>query len=402
MNFSEMLLAFGICVAGAFIAAAVLFLLFGKNVSTRLLMELIPGVSLLIMTGYLWNKFGGADTLLPTALALTIGIVAFVVNLFLITKDLRKPLSYVMESLNQIAQQVAEASGEIASSSQQMAERTSEQAASIEETSASLEEISSMTKQNASNSNQADSLSSETKTTADSCSNIMQEMAAAIGQVSDASQETKKIVKTIDEIAFQTNLLALNAAVEAARAGEAGAGFAVVADEVRNLAMRAAEAARNTTGQIENIVSKVNEAMEMVFKTIDEFVKVDENTGKVSELAAEIAAASNEQSQGLEQLNIAVADMDKVVQQNAAGAEESASVSEQLFGQAGQMKGVLNTLMGILGQKANGKGIKKGQSSFVEESSGGEDGHALLAPAGKSKIKALAAPVITGRRFGTN
>jgi len=257
--------------------------------------------------------------------------------------------------------------------------------------------MSSMTKQNADNARQADSLSGQTKATADSCSNIMQEMAAAIGQVSEASQETKKIVKTIDEIAFQTNLLALNAAVEAARAGEAGAGFAVVADEVKNLAMRAADAAKNTTGQIENISGKINDAMEMVFKTIDEFTKVAENTGKVNGLLAEIAAASKEQSQGIEQVNLSVTEMDKVVQQNAAGAEESASASEQLYAQAGKMKGVLNELMALLNKGANKNAVAGAQRSFALDGSGSENRADLQVPTEATTGKALPFPPLHSR-----
>lgn len=213
----------------------------------------------------------------------------------------------------------------------------------------------SLTQQNAAHASEADALSKETKGTTDSCSGTMQEMAAAIGQVSDASEETQKIVKTIDEIAFQTNLLALNAAVEAARAGEAGAGFAVVADEVRNLALRASTAAKDTTGQIDNISKKIEEAMELVFKTIDAFAKVDENTGKVNELVSEIAAGSDEQAQGIEQINRAVTDMDKVVQQNAAGAEESASASEAMNAQTDLMMEMVNDLLPLVNGKAGGK-----------------------------------------------
>ena len=259
-------------------------------------------------------------------------------------------------ALNDMSEQFASASEQVNSSSQQLAEGASQQAASDEETSSSLEEMSSMTKQNANNAQQADTLSVETKTTTESCSNTMQEMAAAIGEVNESSQETQKIVKTIDEIAFQTNLLALNAAVEAARAGEAGSGFAVVADEVRNLALRAAEAAKNTSTQIEDIGKKINDAMEMVLKSIDEFSKVDENTGKVKELIGEIAAASGEQAQGIEQVNLAVSDMDKIVQQNAANSEESASASEELSAHAGQLKTLVNALSVLVGGSTNGKG----------------------------------------------
>jgi methyl-accepting chemotaxis protein len=265
-----------------------------------------------------------------------------------IPKSISRKISGTTRGLSDSADQVASAASQVSSSSQSLAEGSSEQAASIEETSSALEEMATITKQNADNTGQASALSDETKRTTESCSKAMQEMAAAIGQVSESSQETQKIVKTIDEIAFQTNLLALNAAVEAARAGAAGAGFAVVADEVRNLAMRAADAARNTSSQIDDISSKINEAMEMVFKCIDEFAKVDENTGKVTELVAEIAAASNEQAQGIEQINKAVAEMDRVVQQNAANAEESASASEEMSAQAESMKGMVGHLVALV------------------------------------------------------
>ena len=173
-------------------------------------------------------------------------------------------------------------------------------------------------------------------------------------EMSTASEETAKIIKTIDEIAFQTNLLALNAAVEAARAGEAGAGFAVVADEVRNLAMRAAEAAKNTASLIEGTVDKVRDGSDLVTKTAEAFSHVTGSTGKVKELVAEIAAASSEQAQGVEQINKAVTEMDKVTQQTAANAEESASAAEELTAQSQQMRGVVGELVALVAGGAHG------------------------------------------------
>lgn len=264
--------------------------------------------------------------------------------LYLICRSIIVPIRRVMAEMSQGAEQVSSAAQQVASASQSLAGGASEQAASIEETSSSLEEMAAMTTQNADNAGQANRLTTETKSTTESCSKVMQEMAAAINQVREASQETQKIVKTIDEIAFQTNLLALNAAVEAARAGEVGAGFAVVADEVRNLAMRAGESAKNTTGQIENISRKISGAVEMVVKSSAEFTKVAQNTTKVNELAAEISAASSEQAQGIGQINKAVGEMEMVTQQTAANAEESASASEELSAQAEQMLGLVKEL----------------------------------------------------------
>jgi methyl-accepting chemotaxis protein len=279
-------------------------------------------------------------TLLGVVLALALGV--------LITRSITKPINRIIESLSEGADQVSSASGQVSSASQQLAEGSSQQAASLEETSSSLEEMSSMTKQNADNANQANALINETSRVVEQANHSMTELTQAMRDISDASTETAKIIKTIDEIAFQTNLLALNAAVEAARAGEAGAGFAVVADEVRNLAMRAAEAAKNTANLIEGTVIKVKGGAELVSKTAEAFTLVATSTNRSKELVAEIAAASNEQAQGVDQISKAVSEMDKVVQQNAANAEESASASEELSAQAEQMLGVVGELVAVV------------------------------------------------------
>jgi methyl-accepting chemotaxis protein len=210
-----------------------------------------------------------------------------------------------------------------------------------------------MTKQNADNANQAKAMMAETKKIVEKVDSHMSKMAAAIAEITKTSEETGKIIKTIDEIAFQTNLLALNAAVEAARAGEAGAGFAVVADEVRNLAMRAAEAARNTNGLIENTIKAVKQGNELTSATREAFRENVIVAGKVGQLIDEIAAASQDQAQGISQINKAVSEMDKVTQETAAGAEESASASEELTAQAEQMKGYVSNLVAVIGGKAS-------------------------------------------------
>ncbi len=285
-------------------------------------------------------------------LIIIITVAGFILGVslgFFISRSITNPINRIVEGLNEGADQVASASGQVSSSSQSLAEGSSEQAASIEETSSSLEEMASMTKQNADNANQADNLMKDANQVVTKANESMTELTGSMEEISKASEETSKIIKTIDEIAFQTNLLALNAAVEAARAGEAGAGFAVVADEVRNLALRAADAAKNTADLIEETVKKVNEGGELVSTTNEAFTEVAESSAKVGELVAEIAAASNEQADGIEQVNKAVVEMDKVVQQNAANAEESASASEEMNAQAEQMKGFVDDLMALVG-----------------------------------------------------
>jgi len=209
-----------------------------------------------------------------------------------------------------------------------------------------------MTRQNADNTKTVAHLMSEAKTLVDKASRGSEQMGTAMKEIKSASDQTSKIIKTIDEIAFQTNLLALNAAVEAARAGEAGKGFAVVAEEVRNLAMRAAEAAKNTGSLIEENVSRVAGGVQIVDSLKSGLEDVTVSSGKVANLVNEIAAASDEQSKGIEQINVAVTQMNTVTQQNSGNAEESASAAEEMAGQAESLQELVQELTVLV----NGRG----------------------------------------------
>ncbi|QDU69868.1 methyl-accepting chemotaxis protein [Engelhardtia mirabilis] len=258
-----------------------------------------------------------------------------------ITKDhLNRALTTLEDALTQVAHvgtQVSTASGQIAASSTQLANGASTQASSIEEISASLEQMSSMTTQNADNARQAQALADSAKESANQGESEMAKMRQAIDAIKASSDETAKIVKTIDEISFQTNMLALNAAVEAARAGDAGKGFAVVAEEVRSLAQRSAQAAKSTAELIEGSSRNVDNGVAITQGVQTILTEINEGSSKVTDLITEIAAASKEQAEGIGQVNTAVDEMNRITQETAASSEESSASAEHLDGQVAQL-----------------------------------------------------------------
>jgi methyl-accepting chemotaxis protein len=268
---------------------------------------------------------------------------------FAIVRPILKTLADMIHNLNEGSEQIAAASDQTSSASQSLAEGASEQAASLEETSSSLEEMSGMTKHNAESSQKANDLARQTRSAADKGVSDMQTMNTAMEAIKASSNDIAKIIKTIDEIAFQTNILALNAAVEAARAGEAGMGFAVVADEVRNLAQRSAQAAKETAAKIEGAIGKTAQGVEISSKVALTLNDIVTQIRQVDELAGEVAGASREQTQGITQINLAIGQIDKVTQSNAANAEQSAAAAQELNAQAEIMKESVAELLHLVG-----------------------------------------------------
>ncbi len=295
------------------------------------------------------RKAAGQETYMH---ARTVSIVTTLIALFIgatmaffTLRTLGKAISAVIESLTDNSSNVTTASHQIASSSEELSQASSEQAASLEETVSTLEELTSMVKVNSENAKQAARLSEETRTIAAKGETEIRDLVASMSQISSDSKKIEEIINVIDDIAFQTNLLALNAAVEAARAGEQGKGFAVVAEAVRNLAQRSSSAAKDITELIKGSVQKIEVGSVQAGKSGEVLGDIVSSVKKVSDLNAEIAAASEEQSNGITQIGKAMNQLDQVTQINAATSEEAAASAQELSTQASQLTQIVDVLV---------------------------------------------------------
>lgn len=257
-------------------------------------------------------------------------------------------LRTISSHMDGTASQIDATSFHVSLAGKSLAKGVSEQASALAQTTSSLEQMASMIKQNAVNATTADEFINEAGGIVEAAAASVAKLIESMEEISDASAETNKIVKTIDEIAFQTNILALNAAVEAARAGEAGSGFAVVADEVRNLAIRSAEASQRTSTLIENTILKIKIGAEFVGQTADAFSRVAESTARIKELMGEVAEASHMQSQDVEHMGEAVAEMEKVTRENAESAGKAASLSQELGSQGDRLRSIIGDMIALV------------------------------------------------------
>lgn len=295
-----------------------------------------------------------SSILFTTIIISVIALFAYIILGYWFASSINSPIIQNNSKLQDAAKSISDASEQVAASSQDMADGASQQASSLEETSASLEELSSMTKRNAESAQQANQLSEEARKAASKGNNAMVQMNESMSELKNSTDETSKIIKAIDEIAFQTNLLALNAAVEAARAGQAGLGFAVVAEEVRRLALRTSDAAKETESIIERSRVAANGGVNVAGQVGEILAEIDQKTQKVNELVSEITAASLEQAQGLEQINRAMGHVDSVTQKNAAGAEENSSAAANLKSESAQLIEIVEQLTTMVNGSGNG------------------------------------------------
>lgn len=290
-------------------------------------------------------------------------IAAMVIWWMLITR-LVSSIDRIAKDLSEGADQNASAASQVSSASQSLADGANRQAAAIQETTTSLSNVTDVTKKNHENAEGAREISHNANSNVEKGLTAMQKMGGAVQEIKKASDETAKIVKTIDEIAFQTNLLALNAAVEAARAGEAGKGFAVVAEEVRSLAQRSAEAAKITSNLINESTKKTEIGVSLSEEVANVFGEINTSNQQIKDIIEEIVSSSKQQRDSLEQISGAMTQVDSTTQSNASTAEEAASTAEELNSQVEVIREIVRNLSEVMGhgagQNSNGSGgVKK-------------------------------------------
>ena len=295
------------------------------------------------------------DTTVWIIFALLIASVVVGAVIVMMVRQTTNALRETANSMREASEQVVAASSQVSTAAQSLSQGATEQAASLEESSASMEEMGSMTRQNAENAQEAARLMTEVDQQVADSNKMLGDMVTSMTAIKESSAKVSKIIKTIDEIAFQTNILALNAAVEAARAGEAGMGFAVVADEVRNLAQRAAQAARDTAGLIEESSASAQQGSQQVERVAQSIAQFTESVGKVKSIAEGVSTASQQQAQGVLQVSTAIQEMEKVTQTTAATAEESAAASEELNAQAELAMQQVQDLERMVGRAGEGQ-----------------------------------------------
>ncbi|MRR16062.1 MAG: hypothetical protein EG826_06370 [Deltaproteobacteria bacterium] len=331
------------------LVALILRAIYGKNLTYKLFLWLIPGLVILICNTALTVKLGGLANPPAVIACMVSGLGILVANFVLVGKFLIRKLDNIASEISQSADDVNSASGMVSTSSQKLAEGAASQASSMEEISSSLMEMSSTAVRNAEITDQVDGLMHvDAKESFGLIHQKMDAMQQAVNSGVEATIQTAKIIKTIDGIAFQTNLLALNAAVEAARAGEAGAGFAVVSDEVRNLAMRSAEAAKNTEALIADSTAKIKQAYGLFEQIKNELANNRQLAVKGIKLLSNVSVSSREQAQGIGQINAAIAGINDAIQSTAATAEESAGAAEELNAQSYHLKSSAEELSQII------------------------------------------------------
>ena len=324
----------------------------GKIVCLIIMTVLITSISLLIPAYYqLGSKGDGVGGFMMTMILVSGFIAALLGGAgFFLAKSLTKPIRKVTETLRESFEQISSASGQVSVSSQHLAKNSCDQASSLEHISGAMQEISQLTDRNIKNVDEVTKSGEITAQGMKKSNQSLKKTSECMKLIAADGEQTSKIVRTIDEIAFQINLLALNAAVEAARAGEAGTGFAVVAEEVRNLALRSTAATKDTETLINQTMQHIREGSELVTQAMNDFYQMGQDAKKTTAFINEINVSSKDQALSIIRVNESVRQMNDLTQHTAASAEESASASEEMSAQAENMKAVIDELIYLVGQ----------------------------------------------------